>query len=146
MASNVGFSIPICPITQEAIQDAVIDPEGNSYERLAILTWLVENSISPVTRKPLSIDALIPNRALMDMIAASTSEVPSGVPCRVPSGSGSGSCMSCAICNKPISVSNKYKGKKNPTCFKCRPWNCKHCTYSNDSHLTRCDMCKLAKL
>ena len=53
----------------------------------------------------------------------------------------SNSLKSCAKCSKPISVSSNYKGKKSPTCFNCRPWNCKHCTYSNDANLTACEIC-----
>lgn len=54
----------ICPITQEKMKDPVIDPDGNSYEREAIEDWLHRNSTSPITRTPLTIADLTPNRAL----------------------------------------------------------------------------------
>ena len=45
-----------------------MDPEGNTYEKSAIMAWLKQNSTSPLTRKPLTADMLIPNRALRDLI------------------------------------------------------------------------------
>ena len=38
----------ICPITHVVMEDAVMDPEGNSYSRAAIETWLDGNTTSPV--------------------------------------------------------------------------------------------------
>eukprot|EP01112_Ceratiomyxa_fruticulosa_P020975 TRINITY_DN7285_c0_g2_i1.p1 TRINITY_DN7285_c0_g2~~TRINITY_DN7285_c0_g2_i1.p1 ORF type:complete len:812 (-),score=239.44 TRINITY_DN7285_c0_g2_i1:113-2548(-) len=58
----------ICPLTQEVMKDPVVDPEGNSYERSAIEAWLKNNATSPITRSPLTLDNLIPNRALHDAI------------------------------------------------------------------------------
>ncbi|GMI16310.1 hypothetical protein TrLO_g11968 [Triparma laevis f. longispina] len=57
-----------CPITGETFKDPVIDPEGNTYERSAILEWLLANSTSPITRTPLTPIQLTPNRALLDQI------------------------------------------------------------------------------
>jgi len=51
------------------MHDPVIDREGNSYERKAILDWLRKgNDTSPMTRQPLKKDDLTPNRALKDQI------------------------------------------------------------------------------
>ncbi|CAE7472181.1 ITIH3, partial [Symbiodinium microadriaticum] len=50
------------------MMDPVVDPEGNSYERNAIIAWLKQNSNSPITRSPLRIDQLIPNRSLRKAI------------------------------------------------------------------------------
>lgn len=53
------------------MKDPVVDPEGNSYDREAILSWLEKNSTSPITRNPLRAEDLVPNRALketMDLI------------------------------------------------------------------------------
>ena len=55
----------ICPITQLEIVDPVIDREGNTYEKSAIETWLQTHNISPITRNPMSISDLVPNRALI---------------------------------------------------------------------------------
>jgi hypothetical protein len=38
----------LCPITHELMTDPVIDPDGNSYERLAIESWLQQHSTSPI--------------------------------------------------------------------------------------------------
>lgn len=59
----------LCPLTQEVLRDPVVDPDGNSYERHAIEAWLEKNSTSPITRKPLRREELVPNRALRDVIA-----------------------------------------------------------------------------
>lgn len=59
-----------CPLTQDVMTDPVIDPEGNSYERVAITDWLKRNATSPITRNPLSIGQLTPNRALKDLISS----------------------------------------------------------------------------
>jgi hypothetical protein len=53
-----------CPITQDVMEDPVMDREGNTYERAAIVLWLSRNDTSPVTRAPLAVDHLVPNRAL----------------------------------------------------------------------------------
>ena len=46
------------------MEDPVIDPEGNSYEKHAIEQWVRANGRSPITRTSLLIDDLRPNRAL----------------------------------------------------------------------------------
>ena len=123
----VPSGIPICPITQEQMKDPVIDPAGNSYERSAIIAWLERESTSPITRNLLLIDQLIPNRSLLEIIQ------------------GLSSCnknlKNCFKCGKEIAVSSNYKGKSEPCCFKCRAWNCKSCTFTNDSGSTKCSMC-----
>lgn len=58
----------LCPITHELMKDPVIDPDGNSYEREAIESWLRQNGTSPITRAPLAIKDLRPNRALKQTI------------------------------------------------------------------------------
>ncbi|KAI9008506.1 hint-domain-containing protein [Hyaloraphidium curvatum] len=62
----------VCPLTQTVMNDPVIDPEGNSYERSAIEEWLSRDETgvgtSPVTRRRLAISQLAPNRALKDAI------------------------------------------------------------------------------
>jgi len=50
------------------MKDPVVDPEGNSYEREAIEAWLLKDGTSPITRNPLNISELIPNRALKEAI------------------------------------------------------------------------------
>lgn len=64
----------MCPITKEIMLDPVVDKEGNSYERAAIMKWLsgsattTPHNTSPVTRNPLSQDDLTENRALKNAI------------------------------------------------------------------------------
>ncbi|CAF1316855.1 unnamed protein product [Rotaria magnacalcarata] len=58
----------ICPITHELMVDPVIDGDGNSYERGAIEDWLQRNGTSPITRAPLLVSDLRPNRALKTAI------------------------------------------------------------------------------
>jgi len=53
-----------CPITCALFQDPVIDPEGYSYERLALLDWLQKHKTSPNTRKPLEESQLYSNKTL----------------------------------------------------------------------------------
>ena len=57
-----------CPITHDRIKEAVIDREGNTYEKAAIEAWLTTNKTSPLTRNPLFVSHLTPNRALQDML------------------------------------------------------------------------------
>eukprot|EP01114_Cavostelium_apophysatum_P023812 TRINITY_DN908_c0_g1_i1.p1 TRINITY_DN908_c0_g1~~TRINITY_DN908_c0_g1_i1.p1 ORF type:complete len:832 (+),score=277.31 TRINITY_DN908_c0_g1_i1:122-2497(+) len=57
-----------CPLTQELMDDPVVDPEGNSYEREAIEKWLEKDPTSPITRTALTKGDLVPNRALKDAI------------------------------------------------------------------------------
>jgi len=48
--------------------DPVIDREGNSYERSAIMDWLRRCNTSPITRSTMSASDLVPNRGLRDAI------------------------------------------------------------------------------
>jgi hypothetical protein len=59
-----------CPISGDLMTDPVIDHEGNTYERRSIEAWLVKQKTSPVTRSPLTLERLAPNRALKDAIDA----------------------------------------------------------------------------
>jgi hypothetical protein len=57
-------SLPICPITGEIMKEPVTTPDGNTYEKEAILQWLHNHNTEPQTRNPLYVNQLIPNRAL----------------------------------------------------------------------------------
>ena len=50
--------------------DPVIDTDGNTWERDAIVTWIERRGLSPITRNALAVDDLVPNRALKDAIDA----------------------------------------------------------------------------
>lgn len=38
----------LCSITHQMLNDPVVDPEGNNYERSAIENWLKDHSTSPI--------------------------------------------------------------------------------------------------
>ena len=137
----LNIDLPVCPITQQEIKEPVIDREGNTYEKQAILEWLKTNNISPLTRNRLTSEDLQPNRAYLEIIELLTQKI-SNV-----SISTDNSCkiVKCSVCCKDIKVSTSYKGKKNPKCFKCRPWNCKLCTFENNPNLDYCEMCENPK-
>ncbi|KAL3944141.1 MAG: hypothetical protein SGBAC_001788 [Bacillariaceae sp.] len=54
----------LCPLTHEPFVDPVIDHEGNTYEKSAILEWLSLHPTSPLTRNHMTENQLIPNRAI----------------------------------------------------------------------------------
>jgi hypothetical protein len=58
----------ICPLTMDIMYDPVLDQEGNTYERRAIMEWLRRKRNSPVSRQPLNDKMLIPNNALRETI------------------------------------------------------------------------------
>jgi Mg-chelatase subunit ChlD len=58
----------ICAITTEVMEDPVTDRDGHSYERSAIAKWVAEHGTSPITRNAMTVDDLVPNRALHDAI------------------------------------------------------------------------------
>lgn len=64
----------ICPILLQIMRNPVVDPDGHSYDRNAIVEWLRRKSTSPITRQPLRADQLVPNRALEEIIRQYRSE------------------------------------------------------------------------
>lgn len=68
--SNVTIpSSYLCPITGTVMRDPYIDLDGNSFEKEAIAKWLSQNSSSPITRNAMTMDDLVPNRILREIIA-----------------------------------------------------------------------------
>ena len=120
--------VPICPITQDVMKEPVIDKEGNTYEKSAILEWLKTNNKSPITRNIISASELIPNRALIQSTSTTNNNSQDNI-------------SKCSKCNKTMKVSN-YKGTKEPLCFNCRDWACKHCTFINKSCNKECEICE----
>jgi len=61
------------------MSDPVIGTDGYTYERAAIVQWLDEHHNSPITRAPMSVEDLRPNRSVADAIvelsSAKTEEV-----------------------------------------------------------------------
>ena len=60
----------ICPITLELFKDPVIIEDGNTYEKEAILKYLNNNNVSPITREPVNKQIVIPNRAIKSTVEA----------------------------------------------------------------------------
>lgn len=124
------MGIPICPITQDVMREPVIDREGNTYEKSAILEWLKSTNTSPVTRNVISALELVPNRALIE--------------CTTTNNSSPENVSYCSKCSKAMKLVN-YKGSKEPLCFNCRDWACKHCTFINKPCKKECEMCENAR-
>ena len=138
----VPMGIPICPITQDVMKEPVIDREGNTYEKSAIIQWLKSNNTSPVTRNVISSLELVPNRALLEC-TTSTSTV-TNTTTTTTNNTSQENISTCSKCNKTLKVSN-YKGTKEPLCFNCRDWACKQCTFINKSCNKECEICENAR-
>jgi len=57
-----------CPITLGLIHDPVIDPEGNTFEKVAIEAWIQKNGSSPITRTSFSKEDLYCNHAITALL------------------------------------------------------------------------------
>ena len=53
-----------CPISGELMVTPMSDPEGHTYEKSEIETWLSQKQISPMTRSPLMMTDLTENIAM----------------------------------------------------------------------------------
>ena len=84
-----SFSHNYANILLYLLPDPVIDKEGNTYERSAIIEWLQTSSTSPITRSPLSLSDLIPNRQLQALLNPSGNGIvtPSSSPTSSPDAS-----------------------------------------------------------
>ena len=60
----------LCPITLSIMEDPVLMPDGQTYERKAIEAALDLQPYSPVTRQPMKIEDAVPNYALKSLIEA----------------------------------------------------------------------------
>lgn len=58
----------LCELTHQIMKDPVLDRDGHSYEREAILEYIQKNGASPITLQSLSANDLIPNPALRKTI------------------------------------------------------------------------------
>lgn len=73
-----------CPITQELFVDPVIDSDGNTFERAAIMEWINVRGTSPITRNSLRVEDLVPNRVLAAAIESERSSLPARHPENTP--------------------------------------------------------------
>lgn len=65
------MSIPVefrCPISSDIMADPVSCPDGHTYDRSSITTWLTRSPISPITRIPMGLNQIFPNYALRSQI------------------------------------------------------------------------------
>ncbi len=67
--SNVDNDNLICPITYQIFRDPVIAGDGHTYERTAIVRWIMEHGTSPLTRQPLNINELQADDYLRNLAA-----------------------------------------------------------------------------
>ncbi|CAF1411909.1 unnamed protein product [Adineta ricciae] len=70
MACSVTLERLQCPITRDIMEDPVIAEDGYTYERAAITRWINDKHTSPLTRIPLRVSELRPNRAVKELIDA----------------------------------------------------------------------------
>jgi hypothetical protein len=72
-AKEMNINIPsefICPITMEVMKQPLMTRDGFNFERKAILDWLSKGTgYCPLTRGPLGLSDLVPNKVLEDKIA-----------------------------------------------------------------------------
>ena len=66
--SNDMEALFVCPITMNVMKDPVVAPDGHSYERAAIVSWLEIHGTSPMTRQPMSVNSLVRNLNLKQQI------------------------------------------------------------------------------
>ncbi len=59
----------ICPITLQIFRDPVIAGDGHTYERAAIVRWILEHGTSPLTRQPLNLNELQADDYLRNLAA-----------------------------------------------------------------------------
>lgn len=52
------------------VDPVLLMPDGQTYERAAILEWLEQNATSPVTGQPLTSKDMVPNHALRSLISS----------------------------------------------------------------------------
>ena len=57
-----------CPITGDLMKDPVSEPDGHTYERDAIMTWLSKKNTSPLTRKELNVGDMKDNISMKKSI------------------------------------------------------------------------------
>ena len=59
----------ICPLTHKIFENPVITPDGNTFDREALLLYINCNHKEPISNKPLNESDLTPNKAIADEVA-----------------------------------------------------------------------------
>jgi hypothetical protein len=62
--SEKTISTITCPISLEIMEDPITTQYGDTFDKKSLLTWLEKNKYCPLSRRPINIDYLIPNKAL----------------------------------------------------------------------------------
>lgn len=66
--SDADITAYTCPISMEIMIDPVINKEGYTYERSAIMEWLKTKNTCPLCRVPMTSRELVPNKNLRETI------------------------------------------------------------------------------
>ena len=103
--NNTYDSTFYCTITHQIMTDPVIDGEGNTYERDAIMQWLQTHNQSPITRNPLNSTDLRPNRSLKNLIETTLANSSSLTSTHIVNVTHEQQ----AIVVQPLSIQNKVK-------------------------------------
>ena len=61
------FSYLFCPITGQMFSNPYITPDGQTFDRLAILNQIKKNGVNPITKKNLNQEDLIENKLVLDI-------------------------------------------------------------------------------
>ena len=61
------FSYLFCPITGQMFSNPYITPDGQTFDRLAIINQIKKNGVNPITKNILSQDDLIENKLVLDI-------------------------------------------------------------------------------
>ena len=73
----------VCPITHvhvTKLNEPVCAPDGYTYEKKSIETWLLKHGTSPMTRNPMRVTDLVPNRILGNTSSRTESKTPEPEP------------------------------------------------------------------
>ena len=71
MAANPDLAdMLICPITLQIMRDPVMDCNGHTFERAAIVEWFATHDTSPITNQPIANKNLTVNYAIKQLIDA----------------------------------------------------------------------------
>jgi len=68
VVSKKTISALSCPISLEIMEDPVVTRYGDTFDKKHLLNWLNKNELCPLSRRPININELIPNKNLKDCI------------------------------------------------------------------------------
>jgi len=70
-ANDSSLDIPnefYCPVSYQLMEDPVTDLDGYTCDKKVYVKWIQDNGTTIFTRRPITVDDLVPNRALKDAI------------------------------------------------------------------------------